>query len=162
MEIDLNELDLYEKQLAEKRHTKSNTSASTSTAETAHVERSVDEIDAYLDQLALELKAKDEHRSTPTANTRPNNHLCNASSSSGSQTHTTTYRNSSHTAEKCTGQDASDSMTEQIPKTSFALLLLSFLSILAYVNTLRCKEYMFNLNQTNHTQNDHHANDSIQ
>lgn len=143
MEIDLNELERYEKQLAERRRTKQTTSSSQScsTAKTAEVEQSqskvdeIDEIDAYLDQLAIDLKTKDERNKTMSDATTDTQPICRSqlAQPSGSQNQSEPHQSTNHMTETYT-------MNGQIiPKPSFALLLLGFLSVLAYVNTVRCK-----------------------
>lgn len=131
LEIDLTELELYEKQLAAKRLAKMNSGHST--AESANdkcTDHTIDEIDAYLDQLALDLKANDESKGIASRNTEQNPNsqsLCPTGSN-----HSVPNRYSNQTVESQADTDAST-------KTTFPLLLFGFLSILAFVNTFHCK-----------------------
>lgn len=137
MEIDLHELEIYEKQLAEKRRTKRNSSPAASTANVEHkTDQTVDEIDAYLEQLALDLKTKDEHtdHKPSDSNNSPN-----------------TLQNSNTQPKQCSSpsidskimeaDNSSSTTAAQISsQTSFPLLLFAFFSILAFVNSVRCKK----------------------
>lgn len=163
MEIDLNELELHEKQLAERRRLRQkqqeqqpstqtdgssgSSVASTSTAmaattTTTTTSQNVDEIDAYLDRLALDLQAKDQ-RTNDARGANTSNH------SNHTHQHTSVHKeNSSQFNDDCdkngwhADATAAPSNSSQAPtKTTLPLLIYAFLSLLAYVNTIRCKIY---------------------
>lgn len=127
MEIDLTELEMYEKRLAEKRRTTMNSSM----AKSDNLEQNIDEIDEYLDRLAIDLKAKDDTKSDKQQN------------ESTSNAFTTTATNHS-VSKQCqssltTDNHVDNNFTQLSSNTSFPLLLFGFLSILVFVNSIRCK-----------------------
>lgn len=172
MEIDLNELELHEKHLAERRrlrqqqqqqeqstaHTDGScsssvatTSATLATATTSTTtSQGVDEIDAYLDRLALDLQAKDQRTNDARGANTSNNHIAHQhASANGSrcqQPPLVNKENSSQFNDDCdknghadaTAAPASNS-NQASAKTTLPLLIYAFLSLLAYVNTIRCK-----------------------
>lgn len=161
MEIDLNELELHEKQLAERRRSQqqqqeqqstsqtdgssdssgSSTLAmatSTTTTTTTTTSQNVDEIDAYLDRLALDLQAKD-HRTNDARGANTSNH-----SNHPNQHSLVNNENSSQLNDDCDKNGATAAPTnsnQASTKTTLPLLIYAFLSLLAYVNTIRCKIY---------------------
>ncbi|XP_055316209.1 acidic leucine-rich nuclear phosphoprotein 32 family member A [Sitodiplosis mosellana] len=153
MEIDLTELELYEKKLAEKRRLAAMNASSTAAADddkhTTAVadnktdERTIDEIDEYLDRLALDLKTKDQTTSSSTNNQQQQQQqrLNDFHNPSGSQNHSMPNQcQSSRSTDN--HNDATNTMTTttaQIPTqtTSFPLLLFGLLTILAFVNSVR-------------------------
>lgn len=164
MEIDLTELELYEKQLAERRRQQqqqqqsnpqqsdggscssrsvATTSAMTTTTTTS---QNVDEIDAYLDRLALDLQAKDQ-RAVDARGSSSSNHINHQTNQNDSVAPVVNKENSSQN-DDCdkNGQIAAGpSNSNQTSKiqTTLPLLIYAFLSILAYVNTIRCKIHTF-------------------
>lgn len=134
MEIDLTELEMFEKQLAEKRRTKQ---MALSTSESLMTERSIDEIDEYLDRLALDLKAKGESISSDPQRT-----------DKSLDTHTTGSNDlvenqcdCMHSTDSHVAANTSHKTVENVSsKTSLPLLLFGFFCIIAFVNSARCKE----------------------
>lgn len=183
MEIDLTELDLYEKQLAERRRlrqqkqstqidsscdssvatTTATAAVSSSTSSSSKTSQNVDEIDAYLDRLALDLQAKDEQTNEARGTNRQHQiHSVTFNAvSSGSQCQP--LMNSENSNQNNDDDDDCDKNGHAVigadatavaavdagpsnSKTTLPLLIYAFLSILAYVNTVRCKIYTrFNL-----------------
>lgn len=134
MEIDLTELEMYEKQLAEKRRTKQ---MALSTSESDKTERTIDEIDEYLDRLALDLKTKDEPTSTDPQRTDKSLD----SHSTGSNDLIANQCDCIHTTDSHVTADTSHKTVKNVsPKTSLPLLLFGFFCIIAFVNSVRCKE----------------------
>lgn len=157
MEIDLNELELYEKQLAERRRLRqqhqstaqtvgssSSSQASTSTLTTRTTPtQNVDEIDAYLDRLALDLQTKDQRTDDAWGANHPHDqsqpaHL--AHNENASQLIDDCDRNGHADAAYAAAAVPSNS-NQAAAKTTLPMLIYAFLSILAYVNTITCKIY---------------------
>lgn len=145
MEIDLNELEIYEKQLAEKRRTQMDASTvASTTANVENTDQTVDEIDAYLEQLALDLKTKDQQTTPHTDNKQTHNDTPNTPNTSNTPNTPENGINPCTVAKQCSSQTndniASNSTAAQFSsQTSFPLLLFSFLTILAFVNSVQCK-----------------------
>lgn len=163
MEIDLAELDLYEKQLAERRLLQQQQQtiqadkhgccssaiapAAVTTMAPSNLSQNVDEIDAYLDQLALDLQAKDARTNDtlPAATTSNyNDHHENNAMPSDSQCKRL-VNNGNDASRNDNKNDDCDSNTACVnsSKTTLPLLIYAFLSILAYINTIRCKHTRF-------------------
>lgn len=167
MEIDLNELELHEKQLAERRRSQQqqqeqqSTSqtdgssgsstlamATSTTTTTTTTSQNVDEIDAYLDRLALDLQAKD-HRTNDARGANTSNH-----SNHPNQHSLVNNENSSQLNDDCDKNGATAAPTnsnQASTKTTLPLLIYAFLSLLAYVNTIRCKIYTLTHTHTHNT-----------
>ncbi|XP_031635420.1 acidic leucine-rich nuclear phosphoprotein 32 family member A isoform X1 [Contarinia nasturtii] len=133
LEIDLTELELYEKELVEKRKQRTEMNPSTAeTSTTSNDNATVDEIDEYLDRLALDLRANnDESIST---NRQPSDNNLEKSLPSGSKSCSESNQ-SSHTTDNNVATVVSNKNAAQI-STPFPLLLFGFLSILAIVNSI--------------------------
>lgn len=126
MEIDLTELETLEKKISEKRQTNP----------TAPHERNIDELDEYLDRLALDLKAKDDTKTTiatdlPSTSTACIEKNLQNRASTGSSNHLKYDELAENTP-----YDLAKQITH---KPSFVSLLFGLLSILAFVNSVRCK-----------------------
>lgn len=147
LEIDLNELELYEKQLADKRKSKTDASTASTSASLAANQPSVDDekvddLDEYLDRLAIEIKSRDNSEQFDRAISEPTQ---TATANSTETVQQNQIVQTSHNDEKRkTAESATNSIGDQTSQefsqnTSFALLLLGFLSILAFVNRVHCK-----------------------
>lgn len=122
---------MYEKQLAEKRRNKQ----TASTSESKKTERTIDEIDEYLDRLALDLKTKDESTDTQQTDKLLGSHSTVSSDSVANQSDCV------HSTDSNVAANTSHKTVENVsPKTSLPLLLFGFFCILAFVNSVRCKE----------------------
>lgn len=139
MEIDLTELELYEKQLNEKRKQRAKLNETPANTANDVDTTTVDEIDEYLDQLALELRAKNDE--TVSTSQHKNDSIKKSDLPTGSKSCSVPNQSSHIDTEKNVANDASNKNTDtQISsQTSFPLLLFGFLSILAFVNSVRCK-----------------------
>lgn len=149
MEIDLHELEIYEKKLAERRRAKSNDLTAVETTTTVkQTERKIDEIDEYLERLVLDLRVKDDARSTTID--QPIVHPENAIST-GSNRSVSNQCKSNQTTDNTVAAnvDSSSNATQISSKTSFPLLLYGLLSIFAFVNSVCCKN-AFEPNYQNH------------
>lgn len=149
MEIDLHELEIYEKKLAERRRTKSNDLTAVETTTTVkQTERTIDEIDEYLDRLVLDLRTKDDARSTTIDQSIV--HLKNAIPTESNRSVSNQCELTQTTDNNVAAIDDSSSNATQISsKTSFPLLLYGLLSIFAFVNSVCCKN-AFETNYQNH------------
>lgn len=144
MEIDLTELEIYEKQLAEKRRTQMDASTvASTTANVKKTDQTVDEIDAYLDQLALDLKTKDQQTTPHTDNKQTHNDTPNTLEN-GINPCTVAKQCSSQTNDNIASNSTAAQFSSQ---TSFPLLLFGFLTILAFVNSVQCKNALKKLLQ---------------
>lgn len=93
-------------------------------------EQTIDEVDEYLDQLALDLKTKDQTSSTNNqqqlkANNLQNNSVPNQSTFAHNNAATTTT-----------------AQTQKTHATSLPMLLFGLITILAFVNSVRCKRIL--------------------
>lgn len=175
MEIDLTELESYEKQLAERRSLRqqqqqqpcsaqqtddssvatmpSPAPAITTTATTSS--QNVDEIDAFLDRLALDLQAKDQRTNDARHGVNSTNHINHQQHQrdnalpSGSMQYEPSLTNTDDSSQNndCDTSTAAATapqlnLNQTSKTTSLPLLIYAFLSILAYVNTIRCKHYV--------------------
>lgn len=163
MEIDFTELETFKKQLNEKRSKKP---IEHSTATTSN-EPIIDELDEYLDKLAIDLKTKNDENEQPqcsTASTRSTcnndvnnksceNHtinndmqiqnLCDKQIVADNSTSTTTTATTTTTSNSTTNSNANANPNpiNDSNRLTFPMLLLGFLSILAFVNSVNCKKH---------------------
>lgn len=124
MEIDLGELEQFEKRLAEKRQ--QNTTASASTSNRSGPD-GVDELDEYLDRLALDIK---KTRDAETSQTESN---CDRSLTMPSAPAVT---GDAHGDKLPTQTESSTPANNRIAQTSLPLMLFGFFSILLFINTV--------------------------
>lgn len=124
MEIDLGELEQFEKRLAEKRQQTvppGQTGASCSTGS-----HEVDELDEYLDRLAIDIQS----RETKIVDSASKNRMQSISLDS---------RNCDNNVDAVAIPVASPTLAPSVAKTSLPLLMFSFISILLYINSVVCK-----------------------
>lgn len=133
LEIDLAELEIFEKQLADKRKTKPNVSANVDQSS-----NSPDELDQYLDRLAIDIKARDnvtENKNDASAAPMPS-----TSASSAQHDDTIDSRCSSVANNNTAAVNGIGSMTPSVPlavpQTSLPLLLYGLMSILVFINSV--------------------------
>lgn len=142
MEIDFNELETFEKQLDDKRQknkvdssTTSITTITTSSSSppTTTNEQNVDELDAYLDRLVIDLKSKNDDPTSDKLNS------ANAEQGSNSTMSSQNLCDNKHTVADNTSNTSI--VNPILNPMSFPMLLLGFLSILAFVNSVNCKKF---------------------
>lgn len=129
LEIDLAELELFEKQLADKRKSKPNVSANVNESS-----NSPDELDMYLDRLAINISARDNANYVNDASDVP-------MPSTSSMQHNDTVGNQCLVANEnrstVNGIDSTTSLASLVvPKTSLPLLLYGLMSILVFINSV--------------------------
>lgn len=130
LEIDLAELEMFEKRLADKRKSKPNVLANVNESN-----NSPDELDMYLDRLAIDISARDNANYVSDASDVP------MPSTSASHTHNDTVGNQCLVANEnkstVNGIDSTTPLASQVvPKTSLPLLLYGLMSILVFINSV--------------------------
>lgn len=136
MEIDLGELEQFEQQLAKKRN---NAEVMGSTTHRSKPDTAVDDLDEYLDRLAIDIKNKDA------------NHVNRVSCDKSNQIVTNLTSNDDTNSVKMMRAEPStqSAIPNPIVHTSLPLLLFGFFSILFFIDTVnrnqqfRCKQYKY-------------------
>lgn len=129
LEIDLAELETFEKQLADKRKTQP------STSNTQSSNNCPDELDLYLDRLAIDINARND-------NDQNHAHSASVSTSSASTvridddngTSIVTHSDSQSTVDMETSSFDQNKIV--VPQASLASLLLGLMSILVFINSV--------------------------
>lgn len=132
LEIDLAELEMFEKQLADKRKTKPNVSANVDQSS-----NSPDELDIYLDRLAIDISARDNATNVNDASAAP---MPSTSSTQPDDTVVTRYTvvaNGENDKSLINGIGSTTPLaTLTVPQTSLPLLLYGLMSILVFINSV--------------------------
>lgn len=142
MEIDLGELEQFEKRLAEKRRLKqlqpqqqlaeSATTSQPTASTSADANGSIDDLDAYLDRLAIDIKAR-EH-ATAAKHTEPD---CDNDNNSSKKMAKTECHTALATASSSGGSGDDAALTPQASaKTSLPLLLFSLFSVIIFIQSV--------------------------
>lgn len=138
LEIDLAELEMFEKQLADKRKSKPNVSANV-----VQSTNSPDELDMYLDRLAIDISARDNAKHVNDASTAPMPSTSSMQHNDGVATQCSVAdemvaKNNSNksTVDGIDSTTPLASLAKTMPKTSLPLLLYGFLSILVFINSV--------------------------
>lgn len=120
LEIDLTELETFEKHLTDKRKSKPNVS----------INSSPDELDIYLDRLAIDINARDTANNANDASFVP--------MPSTSMQHDDTVAAESSMADDIVANEpmVTSLVALTMPKTSLPLLLYGLMSILVYINSV--------------------------
>lgn len=132
LEIDLAELELFEKRLADKRKSVPNASAVAN--ETSN---SPDEIDMYLDRLAIDINARNDAKHVNDASSAAS--MPSTSSAQHDDTTVATQCSMVATSDKCpvNGIDSTTPLAAlTVPQTSLPLLLYGLMSILVFINSV--------------------------
>lgn len=127
MEIDFTELETFEKQLNEKRKT-NNVVNSTKTSKPM-TEQTIDELDEYLDRLTLDKIDVNKACGSGTMSTCKND---------GNES--STMMPSQYLCDTVADNNTSGIINKISNSLPFPMLLLGFLSILAFVNSVNCKK----------------------
>lgn len=131
LEIDLDELEMFEKQLADKRKSMQNVSTNV----VDQMNNSPDELDMYLDRLAIDISARDNAKNL-------NDVLAVVpvpSTSSIKHDDTVAAQNSMVNNNTCRANGIVSTIPTAslaVPKTSLPLLLFGLMSILVYINSV--------------------------
>lgn len=137
MEIDLGELEQFEKRLATKRQNQPQSLAQpASTSSTTTTTAAVDELDEYLDRLAIDLKERDAAIKSKTEPTDCDN-------DKRSLTNDTSGVASCVNDSKSTESNSAIAATTAQP-TSLPLLLFGFFSILFFIQSVISNRKQFN------------------
>lgn len=143
MEIDLAELEWFEKQLADKRKINN---------DNRDHESNIDELDDYLDRLAIDIKTRENAKvnNAPSTSAQLIDQNTSLSSVDGSNTNLNTQQSSSSVYNSSSNQ-AISYRDNQLQKTSLPLLLYGLIGILFFINSVHCKEIpqTHTLNHTN-------------